>query len=390
MSTCDLLIVGAGPAGHSAATAYRTAGGTGAVVLLAGEGRAPYERPPLSKELLRGELEPDALPLADHAAFYDEHEITVRHDTARSLHPDDGRVRLSDGAGEISYQRCILATGAQPVRPPIPGAEHDGVHLLRTVTDALALRDAAVPGSQVLVLGSGFIGCEAAASLRLRGCDVTLVSQEPAPQAQRLGDDVAQRLAGWLADAGVDACYERELTAIAPDLRAELSDGSAVDADLILLAGGVAPDTILARDAGLVLADGGTVAVDTAMRTSLPRVLACGDCCHAEHAVAHRPLHVEHWGDALAQGEVAGWTAAGRDASWDTVPGFWSTIATNTIKYAAWGDGYETAHLDDHGDGAFTAWYADAQGTCVGVLTHDRDPDYETGQRLIAQGASAP
>jgi 3-phenylpropionate/trans-cinnamate dioxygenase ferredoxin reductase component len=390
MSACALLVIGGGPAGHSAATAYRAAGGTGAVVLLAGEGHAPYERPPLSKELLRGELEPEALPLADDAAFYDEHEITVRHDTARALHPGDRRVRLANGAGEIPYQRCILATGAQPLRPPIPGAEHDGVHLLRTVADALTLREAAAPGRHVLALGSGFIGCEAAASLRLRGCDVTLVSQEPAPQARRLGDEVAARLAGWLADAGVDARYERELTAIGPDLHAELSDGSTIDADLILLAGGVAPDTSLARDAGLRLANGGEVAVDAAMRTSAPGVLACGDCCRAEHAIAHRPLHVEHWGDALAQGEVAGWGAAGREASWDSVPGFWSTIGTNTIKYAAWGDGYATTHLVDHGDGAFTAWYADAQGTCVGVLTHDRDPDCETGQRLIAQGASAP
>jgi NADPH-dependent 2,4-dienoyl-CoA reductase/sulfur reductase-like enzyme len=390
MSACDLLVVGGGPAGHSAAATYRAAGGTGAVVLLAGEGRAPYERPPLSKELLRGELAPEALPLADHSSFYDEQEITVRHDIALSLHPDDHRVRLEGGAGEITYQHCILATGAQPVRPPIPGAEQDGVHLLRTVTDALALRAAAAPGRHVLVLGSGFIGCEAAASLRLRGCDVTLVSQEPAPQAQRLGDEVAQRLAAWLTDAGVDARHERELTAIGPDLRAELSDGSTVNPDRILLAGGVAPDTVLARDAGLALADGGEIAADTAMRTSAPGVLACGDCCKAEHAIAHRPLHVEHWTDALAQGEIAGWSAAGREASWDTVPGFWSTIGTDTIKYAAWGDGYATTHLVDHGDGAFTAWYADGAGTCIGVLTHDRDPDYETGQRLIAQGASAP
>jgi NADPH-dependent 2,4-dienoyl-CoA reductase/sulfur reductase-like enzyme len=390
MSSCALLVVGGGPAGHSAATAYRAAGGTGTVVLLAGEGRPPYERPPLSKELLRGKLEPEALPLADHAAFYDEHGITVRHDTALSLDPDGRQVRLQNGAGEIAYDRCILATGAQPVRPPIPGADHDGVHLLRTVADALALRDAAAPEKHVLVLGSGFIGCEAAASLRLRGCDVTLVSQESAPQAQRLGDEVATRLAGWLADAGVDARYGRELTAISADLEARLSDGSTVNADLILLAGGVAPDTIVARDAGLALTDSGEIAVDTAMHTTMPGVLACGDCCHAEHAIAHRPLHVEHWGDALAQGEVAGWSAAGRQTSWDTVPGFWSTIGTETIKYAAWGDGYATTHLVDHGDGTFTAWYADAQGRCVGVLTHDRDPDYETGQRLIAQGASAP
>jgi 3-phenylpropionate/trans-cinnamate dioxygenase ferredoxin reductase subunit len=387
MTACALLVVGAGPAGHSAATAYRAAGGAGTVVLLAGEGRLPYERPPLSKELLRGELEPDALPLADHAAFYDEHEITVRHDTALSLHPDDRQVRLQDGAGEIAYERCILATGAQPVRPPIPGADQDGVHLLRTVTDALALRAAAAPGKHVLVLGSGFIGCEAAASLRLRGCDVTLVSQEPAPQAQRLGDEVATKLAGWLADAGVDAHYERELTTIGPGLDAQISDGSTVAADLILLAGGVAPDTVLARDAGLDLTGDDEIAVDTAMRTSVPGVLACGDCCHAENAIAHRPLHVEHWGDALAQGEVAGWSAAEREASWDAVPGFWSTIGTRTLKHAAWGDGFDDVRFDAHADGGFTAWYGRG-GRLVGVLAHEADEDYERGRELIAAGAA--
>jgi 3-phenylpropionate/trans-cinnamate dioxygenase ferredoxin reductase subunit len=387
MSACALLVVGGGPAGHSAAVAYRAAGGTGPVILLAQEGRPPYERPPLSKELLRGELQPDALGLAEHAAFYEEREITIRHDSALSLHPEDRCVRLSGGAGEIAYERCVLATGAQPVRPPIPGAGNDGVHLLRSVTDAMALRDAAKPGTRVLVLGSGFIGCEAAASLRMRGCAVTLVSQEPAPQAARLGDEVAARLAGWLADAGVDAHYERELTAIDADLTAQLSDGTSVAADVVLLAGGVKPDTVLAGDAGLALAGGGEVVADAAMRTDVARVLACGDCCRAMHATAGRPLHVEHWGDALAQGEVAGFTAAGREARWETVPGFWSTIGTRTLKHAAWGDGHATARVVDHGDGAFTAWYADAAGACVGVLTHDRDPDYEAGQRLIAQGA---
>jgi len=392
MSACALLVVGGGPAGHSAAVAYRAAGGTGPVILLAQEGRPPYERPPLSKELLRGELQPDALGLAEHAAFYEEREITIRHDSALSLHPEDRCVRLSGGAGEIAYERCVLATGAQPVRPPIPGAGNDGVHLLRSVTDAMALRDAAKPGTRVLVLGSGFIGCEAAASLRMRGCAVTLVSQEPAPQAARLGAEVAARLGAWLRDAGVDARYGAELTAIdagAP-LRATVSDDTVLDADVVLLAGGVAPLTALAREARLTLADGGEVAADAAMRTSAPGVLACGDCCRAGHAVAGRPLHVEHWGDALAQGEVAGRTAAGADAAWDAVPGFWSTIGEKTIKHAAWGDGFDTVDLVDHGAGAFTAWYGDAAGACVGVLTHERDEDYDDGLERIARGAPRP
>ena len=104
--------------------------------------------------------------------------------------------------------------------------------------------------------------------------------------------------------------------------------------------------------------------------------------------MAGRPLHVEHWGDALAQGEVAGRTAAGVEAAWDTVPGFWSTIGERTLKYAAWGDGYDDVRIVDHGDGAFTAWYA-RDGACVGVLTHDRDDDYERGRERIEHGSAA-
>jgi len=390
MTACSLLVVGGGPAGHAAATAYREAGGAGDVILLAGEGRAPYERPPLSKELLRSEVGPESLPMADDPAEYERQGITVRHGRALALHAKDRRAGLAGGES-ITYEHCVLATGAQPLRPDIPGADRPRVHLLRTVADALALRADAVPGARVVVLGSGFIGCEAAASLTLRGCAVTLVTQEPAPQARRLGDEVAARLAGWLADLGVDARYGRELTAIGDHLRTTLDDGTALDADLVLLAAGVTPDVRLARTASLAIdRDGGEILTDAAQRTSAPRILAAGDCCRAEHALAGRPLHVEHWGDALAQGAVAGWTAAGREAAWDTVPGFWSTIGTETLKYAAWGDGFATTHLVDHGDGAFTAWYADDAGTCVGVLTHDRDPDYEAGQRLIAEGATAP
>jgi 3-phenylpropionate/trans-cinnamate dioxygenase ferredoxin reductase component len=392
--TYDFCVVGGGPAGHAAATAYREAGGRGSVVLLAGEGREPYRRPPLSKELLRGELEPDALALAAEADTYNKLEITVRPGVARSLHPGERRVALDD-ATSITYRSCVLATGAQPVRPDLPGARLPGVHLLRTVADALSLRNAAVPGTRVLVLGSGFIGCEAAASLRARGCAVTLLSQERAPQEARLGAPVAERLAGWLEAEGVDARYDRELTRIerTPDgvLQATASDGVTIAADVVLLAGGVAPDTALARAAGLAVDDdSGLIRADAQQRTSAPGVLACGDCALTHHAIAGRPLHVEHWGDALAQGAVAGWTAAGRDAQWDVVPGFWSTIGRRTLKHAAWGDGFGTINLVEHDDGASTAWYGDAAGRCVGVLTHDFDPDYEAGRRMIEQGAARP
>jgi NADPH-dependent 2,4-dienoyl-CoA reductase/sulfur reductase-like enzyme len=387
VSAFDLIVIGGGPAGHSAAAAYREAGGRGTVLVLAGEEHAPYERPPLSKDLLRGESEPDALPM-EEPGFYREQGIEVRHAEAASLDAE-GRVVTLAGGEPLAFEHCVLATGAQPLRPPIPGADSPGVHLLRTIDHALALRAAAVPGTAALVVGSGFIGCEAAASLARRGCSVTLVSQEPAPQAARLGDEVAGRLAGWLEEAGVNLRFECELARIDPGLRATLTDGAVIDAELVLLAAGVAPDVALAEAAGLQLAEGGEIAADAALRTSTPAVLACGDCCRAEHAVAGRPLHIEHWGDALTQGEIAGHTAAGVDAAWTTVPGFWSTIGDRTLKYAAWGDGYDDVRLVDHGDGAFTAWYA-RDGACVGVLTHERDEDYESGRERIERRESPP
>ena len=130
----------------------------------------------------------------------------------------------------------------------------------------------------------------------------------------------------------------------------------------------------------------GAIAVDASMRTGRDGLLAAGDVWKAYNLTAARALRVEHWGDALTQGKIAGATAAGVDAGWDAVPGFWSTIGTHTLKYTAWGDGYDETHLERRPDGGFTAWYG-ADEKIVGVLTHDADEDYERGAERIAQGA---
>jgi 3-phenylpropionate/trans-cinnamate dioxygenase ferredoxin reductase component len=390
VSEVALLVIGGGPAGHTAAAAYRAAGGAGPVVLLTAEGRLPYNRPPLSKDLLRGETEPGDIGLED-ATWYAEHEIEFRAGAAVELAPDARVATLADGT-EIRYRACVLATGAEPMRLPVDGADLPGVHLLRTLDDALALRAATAPGTRVVVIGSGFIGCEAAASLRRRDCEVALLSADPSPQEPRLGAEVGERLAGWLAEAGVTARHGASVESIARHdeaLRVEASQGPPIQADLVLMAAGVRPRSDLARAAGLPLGEGDEVLADAAMRTAADGVLACGDCSRARHAVAGRPLHVEHWGDALAQGEVAGATAAGQPAQWDTVPGFWSTIGERTLKHAAWGDGFDEVRVREHGDGAFTAWYA-TEGRCTGVLTHGRDEDYERGRDLVAEGAPLP
>jgi 3-phenylpropionate/trans-cinnamate dioxygenase ferredoxin reductase component len=165
-----------------------------------------------------------------------------------------------------------------------------------------------------------------------------------------------------------------------------IADGARVAGEVVVMATGVSPRGELAAAAGIELSDG-AVAVNAAMQSTDSGVLAAGDVCKAQNACAGRPLRVEHWGDALKQGEIAGRTAAGDNATWNEVPGFWSTIGSHTVKYAAWGDGQDQSRLESHGNGAFTAWYG-RDGRVVGVLTHEADEDYERGQSLIREGAS--
>ncbi|MEJ7891768.1 MAG: FAD-dependent oxidoreductase [Solirubrobacteraceae bacterium] len=369
--TDRIVIVGGGPAGHAAARGYREAGGSGSVQLVTDDDRPPYNRPPLTKEFLRGEQGEDALPLDEVPG------VEVLYGTAASLDPEARVVTLEDGR-RLLYTGCVLATGAEPVRIEV---EHDHVHVVRTVRHSLALREMVEPGTRVVVVGTGFIGCEAAASLAMRGARVTVVGQDAIPQGDRLGEEAGQRLAGFLTELG---CIL--------ELGRELEPADAASADVVLLATGAAARVELAREAGLRMGEGGrAIAADAALRTTADNVYAAGDACVAQHPVARRPLRVEHWGDALTQGEVAGRRLAGdREAVWDSVPGFWSTVGEHTLKYAAWGDGFDSARFADHGDGAWAVWYAGEDGACVGVLTHERDDDYDRGQELIAAGSPPP
>jgi NADPH-dependent 2,4-dienoyl-CoA reductase/sulfur reductase-like enzyme len=381
-----LVVVGGGPAALEAARSYREAGADGEVVLVSGDDYLPYNRPPLSKDFLRGESHEDALPLED-GDFYRQHGIEVRLRTwARALDTVSRTVTLSDGR-TLSYGWCILATGASPKPLPVPGGEGSGVRYLRSRQQAAQLRAAAAAARSAVVVGSGFIGCEAAASLARRGLAVTLVSMEDGPQAARLGDAASQLLREWLEEEGVSLRLGAQVEAI-EDGRVRLAGQASAEGDLVLVAGGVEPEADIAGEAGLAL-ETGRIQVDDRMRSSAAGVLAAGDVAFAFNAAAGRHLAVEHWGEALAMGRVAGQTAAGAEASWAEVPGFWSTIGDRTLKYAAWGDGFDDASLIDHGGGAFTVWYS-REGVTVGVLTHDADHDYERGQRLIEQRRPMP
>lgn len=380
MSEDGLIVVGSGPAGVAAAESFREHNTSGRVRILTTDRDLPYARPPLSKEYLRGQTDDVGL----HPQWWFDHKTIelVHNTTVDGLDLAERSVRAGDR--RFRYDALILACGAAPVAPPMPGGAR--ARLLRSLADAAALREAAKDASTAVVIGAGFIGCEAAASLALRGMSVTLVAPETLPQEARLGSAAAERLRELVIQAGaryVGGVAVEEIN----DVGLRLDNGVTIDCDLILAATGVTPQHRLAADAGLDVRDS-RIVVDTHMSTSTKGVYAAGDVALARHAAAGRHLAIEHWQDATDQGAIAGTSAAGKRATWDGVPGFWSTIGEATIKYHAWGDGYQRSRMLSHPDG-FTVWY-EADDAVVGVLTHNADDDSDLGQRLIAERRPAP
>ncbi len=362
------------------------------MTILAAENFPPYRRPPLTKEYLRGEIPREELPL-EAEAWFRKNEIRLRTGVeARKLDPEHQTI-IAAGGEEIPYDACVLATGSEPIRLPVPGADDPEILTIRTLEDSDALRERVHPGSRVAVVGSGFIGCEAAASLAMRGAQVTMISLEDLPQKTRLGEEIGQKIRGWLEDYGIalrlgEGVEEIKRRADGGFRISPSGPGPEVEADIVLFGTGVEARTGLAEDAGLEVDEGG-ILCDTSMHTRTPGVFAAGDVALAHNESAGRRLHVEHWGEALNHGRVAGRIIAGEEAAWDVAPGFWSTIGQRRIKYVAWGDGFDEVRLVDHGGGSFTAWYG-MEGVCVGVLTHERDEDYERGRRIVESGGRIP
>lgn len=381
-----VVVIGGGPAGASAARGYREAGGTGRVVVLSADRAAPYFRPALSKEFLRKEFDETDLPIEEQS-FYDGHDIELHlHEPVEALWPDEHLVRTQSGR-TFGYQRCILATGARP-SSLLSGADRESVRTLRSLDSAGTLRAMTERASTVAVVGAGFIGCEAAVSLARRGKTVTLTAPDDLPQQRRLGEVAGGRILGWLHEENIRTELSAKVAHIADGPELQLADGRTIDSEIVLLATGIRPRVELAANAGLATAQG-RVATDARMRSTAPDVYAAGDVALANNATAGRPLLVEHWGEALAMGELAGRNAAGADEVWDNPPGFWTDLGGRALKYAAWGDGYDEARVHEHGAGAFTIWYG-SSGVCVGVLTHGADEDYERGTELVSEGAALP
>jgi 3-phenylpropionate/trans-cinnamate dioxygenase ferredoxin reductase component len=332
MST--FVIVGGGLAGAKAAETLRDEGFDGRVVLIGEEAVRPYERPPLSKDRLRGEGEPDAI-FVHPEDFYDARSIELRTGTrAARLDLGSSEVELSDGE-RIAFDKLLLATGSTPRRLPVPGADLPGVHLLRTVGDADELRGSLSPGARLVVIGAGWIGCEVAASARQIGAEVTMLAPDTVPLERVLGPEVGAVYRDLHAGHGVNLALGTGVEAIEGSDRVtgvRTSDARVLGADVVVIGVGVAPRTELAEAAGLGVDNG--VLADDRLRTSAPNVFVAGDIANAEHPILGGRVRVEHWATALEQGPAAARNMLGQDLPYERIPYFFSDQYDVGMEYA--------------------------------------------------------
>jgi len=318
------VIAGAGLAGAKAAETLRAEGFDGRIVLAGDEPHRPYERPPLSKQRLGPD--PGGTDVHVHAeGFYAERDIELRLGCAVvDVDVPARTVTLADGSC-VRFDRLLLAPGAEPRRLDAPGADLPGVHLLRTLDDADALRAGMERGGPLVVVGAGWIGTEVAAAARTRGLDVTLLDVAALPLERVLGPEVGAIFRDIHADHGVRMLPRTGVAAFEGHGRVErvvTSDGRRLECDLAVVAVGVTPRVDLARRAGLDVGDG--ILVDATLRTRAPAVFAAGDVAAAEHPLLGTRLRVEHWANALHGGPVAAQNMLGRAVPHDRLPYFFS------------------------------------------------------------------
>jgi 3-phenylpropionate/trans-cinnamate dioxygenase ferredoxin reductase subunit len=331
-----LVVVGASLAGAKAAEAARTAGYAGRIVLIGEEVGVPYERPPLSKAVLRGEAELDVTHVHPDG-FYAAHDLELVTDHVSAVDPQARHVVL-DGGDLVAFDTLVLATGAEPRRLRVPGAHLAGVHLLRTADDAVGLRDAIRAATRVAVIGAGWIGSEVAASARGMGADVVLIDPASVPLHRVLGAEVGGLFRSLHAEHGVTlrmSAAVSELRGVDSVEAVVLDDGRVEAADVVVVGVGVSPRVDVADGTG-VRTDNGVV-VDEHLETNVAGIFAAGDVANAWHPHYQRHLRVEHWANALNQGLAAGRNAAGHRESYTRLPYFFSDQYDLGLEYVGHG-----------------------------------------------------
>ncbi|WP_243073858.1 NAD(P)/FAD-dependent oxidoreductase [Microbacterium sp. SS28] len=356
------VIVGGGLAAGKAVERLRKEGFAGEVTVLAAEPHPPYQRPPLSKGYLEGKEGTDAVILHP-SEWYEEGGVDLRTGvSAAALDPADHRVSLDDGT-TLSYDALLLATGSSPRRLPLEGADLEGVRTLRTLDDSNALAEQLRGGGKRLVLiGSGWIGMEVAATARTLGNEVTVLERDPVPLAAAIGAEMGAVFRDLHLENGVDLRASVDVEGITGSGHVDgvRVGGEVVPADLVVIGVGAVPNTSLAEEAGIRV-EGGILA-DAALRTDAPDVFAAGDVANAFHPVVQRHLRSEHWDNALKAGSVAARSMLGIAASHNSIPYFYTDQFDLGMELSGYAPLMRDAQLVTRGDVAgreFIAFWFD-------------------------------
>lgn len=384
-------IVGGGLAGTRAAEALRGAGFGGRIVLIGAEPDLPYDRPPLSKDVLTGAMTPEQTVLRPADAWAaDEIELLLGTRVDRLL-PAERRLLLTEGGGRSSsldVDKVLFATGGRARRLDVPGADNEGVYYFRTLADALAVRGRLRPDAPVVVVGAGFIGAEVAACARQAGCRVTVLEVADVPLRRVLGAEMGARYARYHRERGVDLRLGVGVERIEGDGRVRAvvaTDGSRIEAACVIVGIGIEPELEVAAEAGVATGDG--IIVDEHCRTSVENVYAAGDVACAPNPFLGGRVRLEHWQNAQNQGVAAGRSMAGAGEPYGEVPWFWSDQFDLRLQLAGHiSPDHQVVYRGDPESTAFCAFYH-RDGVLHGALGINRPREVRAAMRLIAKGA---
>jgi 3-phenylpropionate/trans-cinnamate dioxygenase ferredoxin reductase subunit len=381
----DFLLIGGGLASAHCAAELRKRGTEGSILLVGREPELPYERPPLSKEYLRGDAGREDAHV-NTAGWYEENGIELLTGVnVMSLDPEARTAKLQ-GGDEVAFGKALLGTGAMVNILRVEGAENEGIHYLRAFGNSDAIRADAEAAEHVVLIGGSYIGTEVAASLAAKGIKCTIVMMEAVALSRTFGEDAGRWFQDKLEANGVTVHGGEELEAFEGDGRVRAvvtKSGLAIECDTAVVGAGVRADAMLAQRAGLEVDDG--VVCDSKLQTSVEGIYAAGDCCSYDSVVHGRRLRVEHWDVAMQQGMHAARNMLGEELDYTVVPYFFSDLADwASLEYVGPAHGWdEEIWRGDRDAGEFSVWYL-KDGHVAGALSVERSEDLAEARRMLA------